>query len=142
MNQIHKSFEWDMGHRISSHGGKCFSPHGHRYRAVVWLGGSLNTQGMVLDYYQLSQIVDPIIEELDHSFMVYRSDGIMTKFFEECLCNSDIRPFKVKHVSFESTAENIAKYIFDEVRKQTCQIEKVEVWETPKCCAVYTANIY
>jgi 6-pyruvoyltetrahydropterin/6-carboxytetrahydropterin synthase len=140
MNQIHKDFSWDMGHRISKHGGKCFSPHGHFYRAVVWLNGSLNDNGMVLDYYQLSQIVNPIVEELDHSFMVYRKDEIMAKFFEETLANSEIKPFKVKWVSFESTAENIAKYIFDEVRKQTDMVEKVEVWETPKCCAVYSVS--
>jgi 6-pyruvoyltetrahydropterin/6-carboxytetrahydropterin synthase len=140
MNAIHKSFEWDMGHRITQHQGRCYSIHGHRYKTVVWLGGNLNNQGMVLDYYQLSQIVDPIVEELDHSFMVYTEDKVMTKFFEEVLCNSEIKPFKVKWVSFESTAENIAKYIFDEVRKKACNVEKVEVWETPKCCAVYSVE--
>ena len=141
MNLIHKSFSWDMGHRISQHGGKCFSPHGHRYTATVWLQGELNTKGMVLDFYQLSQIVDPIVEELDHSFMVYENDFVLTNVFtlaQAGLKAVSSRLFKIKLVSFESTAENIAKYIFEEVAKKAPNVDRVEVWETPKCCAVYS----
>ena len=140
MNQIHKDFSWDMGHRISQHGGKCFSPHGHFYRAVVWLNGALDDKGMVLDFYQLSQIVDPVVEELDHAFMVYEKDEVMLPFFQNVQSTLP-RPFKVKVVSFEPTAENIAHYIFARVREQTSMIEKVEVWETPKCCGVYSINL-
>jgi 6-pyruvoyltetrahydropterin/6-carboxytetrahydropterin synthase len=148
MFAIHKSFSWDMGHRISQHGGKCFSPHGHRYNATVWLGGVLGDKGMVMDFYRLSQIVDPIVEELDHAFMVYEKDDVMRWFFSECnkedrcsILQKPERPFKVKVVPFESTAENIAKYIFDRVYEKTPNVVKVEVWETPKCCAVYEINL-
>ncbi len=170
--KIHKSFEWDMGHRISQHGGKCFSPHGHRYKATVWLEGIPNDKGMVMDFYQLSQIVDPIVNELDHAFMVYDADHIMIEFFTQITDASkkldklhkdadqigepctkifgDLGitrtyhlpcPFKFKVVPFESTAENIAKYIFDRVYEKTPNVIKVEVWETPKCCATYEVNI-
>jgi 6-pyruvoyltetrahydropterin/6-carboxytetrahydropterin synthase len=144
MNTIHKDFSWDMGHRISQHGGKCFSPHGHTYSCTVWLKGDLNDKGMVMDFYQLSQVVNPIIEELDHAFMVYEKDDVMQWFFSETnrTNNSLIgavlrRPFKVKTIPFESTAENIAKYIFDRVKEQIPNVSKVAVWETRKCCAEY-----
>jgi len=177
--QIHKDFTWDMGHRISQHGGKCFSPHGHSYRATVYLSNSsLDSKGMILDFYDLTQTVAPIVEELDHAFLLYEHDIVMSWFFSQMsnargifdnggigvqidarfsvaskdttpvsvapiggslgIANDDLpRLFKIKKVPFESTAENIAKYIFDRVKETIPNVCKVDVWETPKCCATY-----
>lgn len=165
MYTIHKDFTWDMGHRITQHGGKCYSPHGHTYRATVYLDGDLDVQGMVLDFFQLTQIVNPIVEELDHSFLVNENDPIMIPFFSaidkaredfEALQKVTTRlplrtnlmdhvvfeeqlprPFKFKVVPFESTAENIAKYIYVQVLQSAPNVCRVDVWETPKCCATY-----
>jgi 6-pyruvoyltetrahydropterin/6-carboxytetrahydropterin synthase len=167
MFEINKEFHWSMGHRITRHGGKCYSPHGHEYLCRVYLGSmSLDDKDMVMDFYQLTQIVEPIIEELDHSFMVYMEDRLMKWFFtsvnaatsEPTACTTlqmdcqgekssfrdftDVpKPFKVFWVPWESTAENIAKYICERVSEKASNVTKVEVWETRKCCAVYTATL-
>jgi 6-pyruvoyltetrahydropterin/6-carboxytetrahydropterin synthase len=160
MNEIHKEFTWDMGHRITKHGGKCYNLHGHTYKAVVWVSDSgLNSMGMVLDFYDLTQVMNPIVEELDHAFMLYDNDVVMRSFFDIVSIYQDLeessvsvndsydlyipeKMFKVKIVPFESTAENIAKYIFERVREKIPNVSKVEVYETPKSVAVYTPDTF
>ncbi len=131
---IKKEFHWEMGHRLPFHKGLCRNIHGHSYRAEIELTGPTNDEGMVLDFYHLSIIVKPILEELDHSFMVDENDQVLIVFLDE-------NEFKSKCVSFFTTAENIAGYLCDEiiVRLETIQhtIDSiaVTVWETEKASA-------
>jgi 6-pyruvoyltetrahydropterin/6-carboxytetrahydropterin synthase len=132
MYEISKDFIWDMGHRISQHGGKCYSPHGHTYKATIYVKATkLDDLSMVLDFGTISERVAPIIEKLDHAFMLFMHDSIMMSFFQR------ETGFKILLVPFESTAENIAWYLYDEIRKQIPNISKVVVWETAKCKATY-----
>ena len=39
MHEATRRIEWDMGHRVPEHGGKCRTPHGHRYVAEVTVRG-------------------------------------------------------------------------------------------------------
>ena len=45
--------------------------------------------------------------------------------------------FKIVEVDFRPTAENFAKYIFDEFKNKGYDVRAVEVYETPKNCARY-----
>lgn len=109
---IAKEFHWEMGHRLPEHFGKCKNIHGHSYRMIVELEGSLNDKGMIMDYYDLKKIVNPVIEELDHAFMVYEKDKEIVKFLESMKSKKVI-------VGFQSTVENICKYILTEIKKQS-----------------------
>lgn len=108
--KIAKEFRWEMGHRLTFHEGLCINIHGHSYKMLVEVGGDLDSNGMIIDYYDLKKVIGPIIEELDHSFMVKASDEIVIEFLQKM--NS-------KHVvvNFESTAENIANYMLEKIEK-------------------------
>ncbi len=126
--KIAKEFNWEMGHRLPEHFGKCKNIHGHSYKMMVELDGDLNENGMVLDYYDLKKIVNPIVENLDHAFMVYEKDKQVIDFLE------GIKSKKVL-VKFESTVENITTYFLSEIIKYDLPANihkiKVRVCETP-----------
>jgi len=125
--KIAKEFKWEMGHRLTFHQGKCKNLHGHSYRCMIELSGKPDENGMLLDYYDLKKIIDPIIEKLDHSFMVYEKDFELIDVLDKLNSNKVV-------VDFESTAENICTYLLNEIKKTTLpsNIEgiKVRVLET------------
>lgn len=130
--KIAKEFSWEMGHRLPFHEGKCRNLHGHSYKCMIELSGSPDKNGMLLDYYDLKKIIDPIIEELDHSFMVNSSDKELIAILDQLKSNKVI-------VDFDSTAENICLYLLDKVKASSLPRNikeiKVRVLETEKTYA-------
>ncbi len=120
--KIAKEFNWEMGHRLPEHFGKCKNIHGHSYKMTVELEGSLNDNGMLMDYYDLKKIINPIVENLDHAFMVYEKDIPVVEFLNKINSKKVI-------VDFESTVENITKYFLKEIRKSglPSNVKKVKV---------------
>ncbi len=113
--QIRKLFRFEAAHVLPHHPGKCSRLHGHSYRVEVAVSGPLAvagpSQGMVVDFDELSAIVKPrIIERLDHSSL------------------NDVLP--------NPTAEHIALWIWDELEPVLPRLVEVVVWETPSACAV------
>ncbi len=129
--KISKLFSWEMGHRLMFHKGKCFNIHGHSYRACVEVEGPVGVEGMVMDFSNLKQKVSPLIDRMDHSFMIFSKDDLMSVFLSKS-------PFKVMRVDFETTAENIAGWMFAELKCSGLPVSKVTVWETEtssaECC--------
>ena len=125
--KIAKEFRWEMGHRLPEHFGLCKNIHGHSYKMLVEFEGELDEQGMIIDYYDVEKIINPIIEKLDHAFMVDQNDKLVLEFLEKM--NS-----KKVVVDFQSTAENICTYILNEVKKANLPLNikrvKVRVYET------------
>jgi len=56
--KIAKEFRWEMGHRLPYHNGLCKNVHGHSYQMVIELEGDVNTKGMIIDFYDLGEIID------------------------------------------------------------------------------------
>jgi len=108
--KIAKVFDWEMGHRLPFHKGKCKNLHGHSYKLRLEVEGDLDEQGMLIDFYDVKKIVNPIIENLDHACMVYKDDKDLIDALVKL--NS-----KFVIVNFHSTAENICKYFVDEIKK-------------------------
>ena len=125
--KIAKEFRWEMGHRLPEHFGQCKNFHGHSYKMLVEFGGELNKDEMVIDYYDIEKIINPIIQKLDHAFMVNKNDKTVIEFLEKM--NS-----KKVVVDFNSTAENICGYLLKEIKKTTLPNNilsvKVRVYET------------
>jgi len=120
--KVAKEFRWEMGHRLPEHFGLCKNIHGHSYKMIVEFEGELNEQGMVIDYYDVEKIINPIIEKFDHAFIVSRDDIVVLEFLNKM--NS-----KKVVIDFESTAENICNYLLGEIRKTklTGNIKKIVV---------------
>ncbi len=106
--EIAKEFRWEMGHRLPFHEGGCRNVHGHSYRMRVVVTGELDENGMVIDYFDIRAIVDPIVEQVDHAFLCDESDREMLTFLEA-------HDMKRVVVSFPSTAENIAGWMLGQV---------------------------
>jgi 6-pyruvoyltetrahydropterin/6-carboxytetrahydropterin synthase len=68
---------FDSGHRLLDYDGKCAFPHGHTYRAEVFLeADSLDSQGLVFDFTKLKRRVKGWIDEnWDHAFLVNSRDA-------------------------------------------------------------------
>lgn len=124
--KIAKEFNWEMGHRLTFHKGRCKNLHGHSYKCLVEVTGKIDENGMVIDYYDLTKIVHPIIDELDHSVMVYSKDKELIDVLEKLNSRKVI-------VDFESTAENICLYLLEKIKSNlpsNIKSLKVKVFET------------
>jgi 6-pyruvoyltetrahydropterin/6-carboxytetrahydropterin synthase len=136
--RIAKEFNWEMGHRLPEHFGKCKNIHGHSYKMLVEIEGDVLENGMVMDYYHLRDVIDPIIERMDHAFLVYKEDANVIEFLEKM--NS-----KRVVVDFQSTVENITRYFLNEIKKtklpSNIRKVKVRVCETPDDYAEEEINI-
>ena len=127
MMKIAKEFTWEMGHRLPFHNGKCKNLHGHSYKCMVELAGDPDSNGMVLDYYDLKKVIEPILDNLDHSFMVCKTDNDLIEVLEKLNSRHVI-------VDFETTAENICVYLLGEIKSSSLPNNihsvKVRVLET------------
>jgi len=142
---ITKVIEWDMGHRIPNHNSKCRNLHGHRYRLEATISGSLcskegdSSQGMVFDFGDLKKLMMTRIHDLlDHNFMWYEKDEIYWSI-ESVLKKQNQR---VILVGFIPTAENICRWIYDEMSgyeifNKDIVLEKIKLFETPNSWAEY-----
>ena len=95
--------------------------HGHNWKVEVEVSGNvLDNVGMVLDFKDIRNSTNDIVDKLDHRFL------------------NDLEPFK----KINPTAENIAKYIFLELSKvinnNETRIKSIKLWETEKSAVMYT----
>jgi len=120
--KIAKEFKWEMGHRLTFHNGLCKNLHGHSYKMMVEVEGEPDIYGMIIDYYNLAKIINPILVELDHGYMLYSKDTRLIEFMQE---------FNSKYVvvDFEPTAENMCGYFLNKIKESDLphNINKVTV---------------
>jgi len=143
--KIVKIIQWDMGHRVLNHRSICKGLHGHRYKAEICISGKLveqsNTseEGMVIDFADIKKISNEFIQDkLDHAFMVWDKDRELLDFFKGSTGHKPVI------VSFTPTAENVAIYIYNnlkdkflDVYKTGLKLQSVKLWETPTSYAFY-----
>ena len=76
MHLIRIEITFDSGHRLLDYEGKCAYPHGHTYRAEVFLeSSSLDSLGLVFDFTELRGRVKSWIDDnWDHAFLANSRD--------------------------------------------------------------------
>ncbi len=109
LTRIAKDFRWEMAHRLPEHEGGCRNVHGHSYQMWIELAGEPLESGMVLDYFDLKELVDPLVAEIDHAFLCSRTDTLICDFMRES-------GLKAVYVDWPTTAENIARWFFERLR--------------------------
>ena len=109
-------------HNLRGYKGECEDLHGHNYKVRVTLSGKeLDSTGLLYDFVRLKQAIQGVIRSLDHKYL------------------NELPPFDALNPS----AENLARYIYDETVKQLHQslngagIARVTVWETDTARATY-----
>ena len=103
---------FSSAHALREYKGKCENLHGHNWKIkVTFEGVKLDDTGMLIDFGDIKAFLSQIITGLDHKFL------------------NETPPFDV----LNPTAENIAAYIFKELRRfetATASVGSVEVWES------------
>ena len=111
---VGKDFRFEAAHSLPHlpEGHKCRNLHGHSYRFRVEVKGPIDGRGFVVDYAEISEIVDPIVARLDH----------------QNLNDLFARP---------TTAENLAMYLLKEVEDHLGRCHRITLWETPTSVVIY-----
>lgn len=139
---ITKEFSWSMAHLLAGHEGLCKNLHGHNYKMQIEVTrkmedvimSEINSQGMVIDFKDLKQlIIDKIVEPLDHAFMYWiNSPDPLEHEIAEILIKNER---KVAKVNYRPTAEEMAMNFFttltEELSILNLELRAVKVWETP-----------
>ena len=67
-----KDFRFEAAHQLLSapEDHKCSRIHGHSFRVEIAVEGEVDPQrGWIYDHAEISKAVDPLIQQLDHSFL-------------------------------------------------------------------------
>lgn len=126
MFRLEKEFRFEASHQLPFHDGKCRRLHGHSWVGRIIVEGKALSEekekaGMLMDFYDLGQLIRPLVEEhLDHWHL-----------------NDSLR--------MESpTSEAIAKWVFDRIEPAVRKIsagritlKAVQIDETCTSRAIY-----
>lgn len=72
---IHKKFRFEAAHKLPHYDGKCSRLHGHSWVGKVYVKGNElvcvgSKQGMVMDFAEIKQYLQPLIDNyLDHYYL-------------------------------------------------------------------------
>ncbi|WP_010561998.1 6-carboxytetrahydropterin synthase QueD [Pseudoalteromonas spongiae] len=114
--EIYKDFTFEAAHKLPNvpEGHKCGRLHGHSYNLRLHLSGEVNRiDGWFIDFADVKKIFKPIYEQLDHNYL------------------NDIDGLE------NPTAENIAKWIWENLKPSLKELMAVELKETCTCGVVY-----
>lgn len=119
MHSIRVEGNFSSAHNLRGYKGKCESLHGHNWKVEVVIScRDLDRLGMVMDFRVVKNKLNAILEKMDHTYL------------------NNIAYFK----KVNPTSENIAKYIFDNLKAKITKLESVTVWESDNSCATYYAD--
>jgi 6-pyruvoyltetrahydropterin/6-carboxytetrahydropterin synthase len=106
---LHTTFRIEAAHRLPNvpAGHKCARLHGHSFRIVVHVRGPLDpVLGWVMDFAEIKAAFAPIHERLDHNYL------------------NEVTGLE------NPTSENLARWIWNELKPRLPQLARVRVRET------------
>lgn len=120
MHDIFIKTHFSGGHHLRDYPGNCERPHGHNWKVKVTVRATeLDALGMGIDFKSLKEIVNKVIDKLDHSDL------------NDHPAFMDINP----------SSEHIAMYIFselkDELQTDSYGLFSVTVRETDSSGVIY-----
>lgn len=107
--QIYKDFRFEAAHRLPNvpEGHKCARLHGHSFQVRITVEGDPGAHsGWIMDYADIKQAVDPIIDQLDHYYL------------------NDIAGLE------NPTSENLAIWLWQKIKPGLPELALIEVKET------------
>ena len=110
---------FSAAHRLRHLHSRCENLHGHNWRIEASVSNRLNREGIVIDFGILKEKVVKILKTLDHTYL------------------NDLFYFAKR----EPSSENIAKYVFDGLKKELTRypagLKRVTAWESDTASATY-----
>jgi 6-pyruvoyltetrahydropterin/6-carboxytetrahydropterin synthase len=113
---IYKEFTFEAAHKLPNvpQGHKCGRLHGHSFKVELHVSGPVGTDsGWVMDFAEIKDVFRPYYDRLDHHYL-NEIDGLENP-----------------------TSENIAQWIWKELKPQLPALSKVVVRETCTSGAVF-----
>lgn len=137
MYKLKTKASFDSAHFLKDYEGKCSNIHGHRWTVEIEVGAETlehdtQNRGMVVDFSNLKKDLREIADYFDHSLIM--ETGSLRQATEDALIAENLRIVKV---DFRPTAENFAKYIYDEMTNRGYKVIEASVYETPNNVASY-----
>lgn len=137
MYKLKTKVSFDSAHFLKDYDGKCSNIHGHRWTVEIEVGAETlehdtQNRGMVVDFSNLKKDLREIADYFDHSLIM--ETGSLRQATEDALIAENLRIVKV---DFRPTAENFAKYIYDEMTSRGYKVIEASVYETPNNVASY-----
>ena len=113
--------DFASAHSLRNYPGDCARLHGHNWQVEVSVCSEvLDDNGIAIDFREIKKQTKLVIKRLDHQYL------------------NEIKPFDV----LNPTAENIAKYFFEEVglliNSGNVKVKEVLIWETPRSAVTYS----
>jgi 6-pyruvoyltetrahydropterin/6-carboxytetrahydropterin synthase len=132
------------GHRLLGHEGKCANLHGHNYVVEFHITGrEFDELGRVVDFQVINHLFKGWIDEnWDHGFLIWTKDEDAIRALRQ------VSPNRVYELPYNPTAENMARYLFQQiapvliatVKGYDLHCTKVVVWETENAFAEVSAD--
>lgn len=126
--KIVKTYHFYAGHRNKEAGEKCGRLHGHTYKVECVFEFDNMENGITMLFSDIDLIAEPIIKQYDHYFLLFEQDPLCELF--------DLANEPYKSLPFESSAENMAIWIFNQIRKQLPIVE-IRLAETTSSTVIY-----
>ncbi len=116
MYEIRVRANFSAAHNLKDYHGKCEHLHGHNWLVeAVFAYRTLDKSGLAIDFRIAKAALKNITESLDHSYLN-----------------------KLKFLGGKNpTSENIAKFVFDRLKKKIKTLKSVSVWENEGSSATY-----
>jgi len=114
--ELVRTFGFDAAHSLPAapEGHKCRRMHGHSYFVDIHVADEVDDEaGWVMDFDVIQSAVQPVIDTLDHQRL------------------NDVPGLE------NSTAEMIARYIWDRVAPELPGLSAVVVWESKRSRCIY-----
>ena len=113
--------DFASAHSLRDYPGDCARLHGHNWQVEVSVCSQvLDDSGIAIDFREIKKQTKLVVKRLDHQYL------------------NEIKPFDV----LNPTAENIAKYFFDEIAllitNKDVKVKEVMIWETPRSAVTYS----
>ena len=128
MVTVTKTIKFDAAHVLTNHEGLCKNLHGHTYRVDVSVTQAQgDASDMVIDFKDLKRIASEVIcERFDHA-IVYNTESEGEREIAAVVERYGMRTVAIP---FRSTAENLAKLFYGELKARIPGLSAVKVWET------------
>ena len=113
--------DFASAHSLRDYPGNCSRLHGHNWQVEVLVESEvLDDIGIAIDFREIKRQTKEVVNRLDHQYL------------------NEIPPFN----ELNPTAENIAKYFYEEVAKlinnKDVKVKEVTIWETPRASVTYS----
>ena len=147
MFSITKTFEFEASHKLNlDYESPCKKIHGHSYKVEITVESEgLDSNGMVIDFSELKDVKEKIMELWDHALIMSQFDPNIGTFRDLAATRGIIKLAELPQDNV--TAEHMAKFIHNEtyhcLREKGFNVRnmniQVSIWETSNNKATYRA---